>query len=110
MTLRSGGRALQKVKLLKDESDLPVACGREGVVVGGRIDAVRADTSAIRAIEQAENVEERRFAGSRAPHDRHELAAVECAGSRLSAPRLSTVALPVSLGQILRVDHVSASG
>src|SRR5947199_7678531 len=63
-----------QVEGLEDEADLPVADARElGVVDVLDGHAVEAITAAARAVETSEEMEERRLARSRPPHDCDEL-------------------------------------
>ena len=73
---RRGAR--QQVETLEDEADLAVAHDRELIAGHPRdIFAVEDVTAARRAIETAEDVHERRLAGSRRARDRHELALLD---------------------------------
>src|ERR1700733_6354654 len=68
----------QQIEGLKHEADAPPPdAGQCGLIQLRNVDALQQVLPAARPVEAAENVHQRRFAGSRGAHDGNELAAVD---------------------------------
>ena len=72
------GRARQEIELLEYEADLDVAqLGKLVGLHGSNVAPVDFEFAARRAIERADQIHHRRFAGARRPHDRNKIPAFD---------------------------------
>jgi hypothetical protein len=94
----------QELVELEDEADGAVAEGGEaGAGEGGHVLAADQDAARVRFVEGAEDVEQRRLAGTRRSDDRHQLAGLDDevdAAQHVDHPG----AVAVALGQAARLD------
>ena len=100
-------RARQQVEALEDEADAAIAqLGATVRVEAPHVDAVEQVGAGGGPIEAAEDVEQRRLAGARRPHDRHQLAGADGEGDapqRLD--RLLGALQHVALAHVAQRDH-----
>jgi hypothetical protein len=110
-----GGEARHQVEALEHEADAQAA--HLGLLVGrerGDVAAFEVVGPRIGPVEQAQQVEQRRFAGARRPHDRDVLAGSMTTSSRFSActvlsPRWNTRSMPARRIKLTRSLHPDAA-
>ena len=82
------GQLRQQVEGLEHETDMPVPeRGQLVVAKPGNIAPVEDASARCRAVQQADNVHERRLAAARRPHDRHQVARIDLQIDAPAEPR-----------------------